>query len=162
MRPTWMLLMATSLTGPCNAMQLDAELACVALQRVLQQGLRSTDLTGVNTLYASDWSGNAFVDFRMPLGAMELFAGVDVNYRSDFMSAGDNDEKDCIDAYTKVNARIGFGGERWESWPTVVTSSMRRPYSKASIRRYWRVATPVHGRGCGVRCARNPALLSTF
>ena len=35
--------------GPCNAMQLDAELACVALQRVLQQGFRSTILR-VSTL----------------------------------------------------------------------------------------------------------------
>ena len=43
-----------------------------------------------------------------------LFAGVDVNYRSEFMSAGDNDENDLIPEYTKVNARIGLGGERWE------------------------------------------------
>jgi outer membrane receptor protein involved in Fe transport len=45
---------------------------------------------------------------------MELFAGVDMNYRSEFSSAGDNDPYDLIDDYTKVNARIGLGGERWE------------------------------------------------
>ena len=78
--------------GPCNAMQLDQN-ACVELQRVLRRAPLN-DLTGVNTLYASDWSGNAFVDFRSQLGGMELFAGVDVNYRSEFMSAGDNDEND--------------------------------------------------------------------
>ena len=57
--------------------------ACVELQRVLRRAPLN-DLTGVNTLYASDWSGNAFVDFRSQLGGMELFAGVDVNYRSEF------------------------------------------------------------------------------
>ena len=101
--------------GPCNAYQLDANSLCGTPQGI-SEGLpfAQNDLTEENTLYASDWSGNAFADFRMPLGAMELFAGVDVNYRSDFMSAGDNDEKDGIDAYTKVNARIGLGGDRWE------------------------------------------------
>jgi len=101
--------------GPCNAIQLDENSLCGTPQGIAAGGPSAqNDLTGVNTLYASDWSGNAFADFRMPLGAMELFAGVDVNYRSDFMSAGDNDEKDGIDAYTKVNARIGLGGDRWE------------------------------------------------
>ncbi len=88
-------------------------IACVVLQRVLRRAPLN-DLTGVNTLYASDWSGNAFVDFRTQLGVWSSFAGVDVNYRSEFMSAGDNDENDLIPEYTKVNARIGLGGERWE------------------------------------------------
>ena len=35
----------------------------------------ANDLTGVNTLYASDWSGNAFVDFRTQLGSMESVRG---------------------------------------------------------------------------------------
>ncbi len=98
--------------GPCNAQQLDANSLCGTPAGIAQGS--ANDLTGVNTLYASDWSGNAFVDFRTQLGSMELFAGVDVNYRSEFMSAGDNDENDLIPEYTKVNARIGLGGERWE------------------------------------------------
>jgi iron complex outermembrane recepter protein len=71
-------------------------------------------LTGFRTLYASEWSGNAFVDFRTPMGSMELFGGVDLNYRSEFDSAGDADPLDVIDSYTKVNARIGLSADNWE------------------------------------------------
>ena len=98
--------------GPCDAIQLDQNSLCGTTAGIAQGSLN--DLTGVNTLYASDWSGNAFIDYRRPLGGMELFAGVDMNYRSEFSSAGDNDPYDLIDDYTKVNARIGLGGERWE------------------------------------------------
>ena len=45
---------------------------------------------------------------------MEVFLGADVNYRDDFNSAGDNDEIDVIDSYTKVNLRAGLRGESWE------------------------------------------------
>ena len=48
----------------------------------------------------------------MPMGNMEWFGGVDVNYRDEFDSAGDADPYDVIDAYTKVNARIGLSAER--------------------------------------------------
>ena len=44
----------------------------------------------------------------------EWFGGVDVNYRDEFDSAGDADPYDVIDAYTKVNARIGVSTENWE------------------------------------------------
>jgi outer membrane receptor protein involved in Fe transport len=98
--------------GPCDAIQLDQNSLCGTTAGIAQGSVN--DLTGVNTLYASDWSGNAFIDYRRPLGGMELFAGVDMNYRSEFSSAGDNDPYDLIDDYTKVNARIGLGGERWE------------------------------------------------
>jgi outer membrane receptor protein involved in Fe transport len=98
--------------GPCDAIQLDQNSLCGTTAGIAQGSVN--DLTGVNTLFASDWSGNAFIDYRRPLGGMELFAGVDMNYRSEFSSAGDNDPYDLIDDYTKVNARIGLGGERWE------------------------------------------------
>lgn len=62
------------------------------------------DLAGYRTLYASEWSGNAFVDFRMPMGAMELFGGVDVNYRSEFDSAGSHT------LYTDEGAVFGIRG----------------------------------------------------
>jgi len=95
--------------GPCDAIQLDADPLCGT-----PAGATSNDLTGFRTLYASEWSGNAFIDLRMPLGRMELFGGIDMNYRSEFDSAGDADPYDVIDAYTKVNARIGLSGEFWE------------------------------------------------
>jgi outer membrane receptor protein involved in Fe transport len=95
--------------GPCTAIQLDGDNACGS-----PAGSTSNDLSGAATLYASDYSGSLFVDFRRPLGALEFFAGAEVNYRDAFNSAGDNDPIDMIDSYTKVNARIGIGGEYWE------------------------------------------------
>lgn len=95
--------------GPCTAIQLDVDQLCGT-----PAGTTSNDLTDNRTLYASDWSGNAFIDMRMPLGSMELFGGIDVNYRSEFDSAGDADPYDVIPSYTKVNARIGLSGEFWE------------------------------------------------
>ena len=98
--------------GPCTAYQLDENQLCGTPAGIAVGS--SNDLTGNRTLYASEWSGNAFVDFRTQLGGMELFAGMDVNYRDEFDSAGDADPFDVIDAYTKVNARIGLGGNNWE------------------------------------------------
>jgi outer membrane receptor protein involved in Fe transport len=110
--------------GPCTAIQLDASRAAPAAPP--QCGTPASlanpnpgpndinDLTGVRTLYASEWSGNAFIDFRMPIGNLEWFGGVDVNYRDEFDSAGDADPYDVIDAYTKVNARIGVSAGNWE------------------------------------------------
>ena len=95
--------------GPCDAIQLDADRACGT-----PAGVTSNDLTGYRTLYASEWSGNAFIDVRFPMGNMEWFGGVDVNYRDEFDSAGDADPYDVIDAYTKVNARIGLSADNWE------------------------------------------------
>ena len=98
--------------GPCTAIQLDANGLCGTPAGIAQGS--QNDLTGYRTLYASEWSGNAFVDFRTPIMGMELFAGFDVNYRDEFDSAGDADPFDVIDAYTKVNARIGLTGNNWE------------------------------------------------
>jgi iron complex outermembrane receptor protein len=95
--------------GPCTAIQLDADAACGT-----PAGATGNDLTGTRTVLASDWSGNAFIDVRIPMGNLEWFGGVDVNYRSEFDSAGDADPYDVIDSYTKVNARIGLIGQNWE------------------------------------------------
>ena len=101
--------------GPCNAKQLDQNSACGTTQGIAAGGPGSAnDLTGVRTLYASELSGNAFLDYRRPFMGMELFAGLDVNYRDEFDSAGDADPLDVIPSYTKVNARIGLVGESWE------------------------------------------------
>ena len=101
--------------GPCNAKQLDQNPACGTTQGIAAGGPSSAnDLTGVRTLFASEVSGNAFLDYRRPFMGMELFAGVDVNYRDEFDSAGDADPLDVIPSYTKVNARIGLVGESWE------------------------------------------------
>ena len=61
--------------GPCDAIALDADPVGGT-----QAGATSTDLSGTCRLYASEWSGNAVVDVRLPVGNLEWFGGVDVNY----------------------------------------------------------------------------------
>jgi len=110
--------------GQCTALQLDASrpgpglpVTCgtpAALADPNPGPYSVNDISGYRTLYASEWSGNAFIDLRMPIGGMELFGGLDLNYRSEFDSAGDADPIDIIPSYTKVNARIGLSGDYWE------------------------------------------------
>jgi len=110
--------------GQCTALQLDASrpgpgapVTCgtpAALADPNPGPYSVNDISGYRTLYASEWSGNAFIDLRMPIGGMELFGGLDLNYRSEFDSAGDADPIDVIPSYTKVNARIGLSGDYWE------------------------------------------------
>jgi len=110
--------------GPCTALQLDASrpgpglpVTCGTPAAIADPNpgpYSVNDLSGYRTLYASEWSGNAFIDLRMPIGGMELFGGLDLNYRSEFDSAGDADPLDIIPSYTKVNARIGLSGDYWE------------------------------------------------
>ena len=95
--------------SPCTAIQLDADPACGTPLETI-----SNDLTGQQTLYASEYSGSLFADYRIPVGSMDFFAQAEVNYRDDFNSAGDNDPIDVIEAYTKVNARVGLTSDRWE------------------------------------------------
>lgn len=89
--------------GPCTAPLLDADPLCGT-----PAGATRNDLSGENTLYASDWSGSLTFDYERPMGDMTLFASGEVNYRDDFQSSGDNDPLDMIDSYTKANLRIGI------------------------------------------------------
>lgn len=98
--------------GPCDAIQLDQNGLCGTPAGIAVGSLN--DLTGVNTLYSSEYSGNAFIDIRSQWGEKEVFAGIDVNYRSEFQSAGDNDKYDMIPEYTKVNMRVGLSADNWE------------------------------------------------
>ena len=98
--------------GPCDAIQLDQNGLCGTPAGIAVGSLN--DLTGVNTLYSSEYSGNAFIDIRSQWGDKEVFAGIDVNYRSEFQSAGDNDKYDMIPEYTKVNMRVGLSADNWE------------------------------------------------
>ena len=98
--------------GPCDAIQLDQNGLCGTPAGIAVGSLN--DLTGVNTLFSSEYSGNAFIDIRSQWGDKEVFAGIDVNYRSEFQSAGDNDKYDMIPEYTKVNMRVGLSADNWE------------------------------------------------
>ena len=96
--------------GPCTAIQLDQDQLCGT-----PAGSIGNDLSGENTLYASDYSAAIFADYIYTMNSgMEWFASADVNYRDDFNSAGDNDPLDVIDSYTKVNLRLGLRGDSWE------------------------------------------------
>jgi iron complex outermembrane receptor protein len=96
--------------GPCTARQLDADPGCGSAL-----GLTSNDLSGETTDYASEYSAALFADYSYLLdNGMELFFGADVNYRDEYSSGGDLDPLDFIDAYTKVNARVGIRGEQWD------------------------------------------------
>ena len=46
----------------------------------------------------------------------ERFAGGEVNYSDEFNSAGDKDEIDVTESFTKVNLRVGIRGasDNWE------------------------------------------------
>lgn len=95
--------------GPCTAIQLDVDPACGT-----PAGFTSNDLTGANTLYASDYSGSFMWDYNRPVGNNEFFIGGEINWRSEFFSNGDNDEKDLVPGYEKMNLRFGLRGEHWE------------------------------------------------
>jgi len=95
--------------GPCTAVQLDVDSACGT-----PAGFTSNDLTGANTLYASDYSGSFMFDYNRPVGNNEFFIGGEINWRSEFFSNGDNDEKDMVPGYEKMNLRFGLRGEHWE------------------------------------------------
>ncbi|WP_116369122.1 TonB-dependent receptor [Parahaliea mediterranea] len=96
--------------GPCTAIQLDVDPFCGT-----PQGFTSNDLSGEETLYASDWSATAFFDYISTFeSGLEFFLGGEANYRDEFSSSGDNDPLDYIDAYTKVNLRAGLRSEHWE------------------------------------------------
>ncbi len=92
--------------GPCTAIQLDADPRCGTAG-----GSSINDLSGIDTVFASDLSGSFLFDYNRPMGAMAFFMSGEVNYRGGFQSAGDNDPIDEIDGYTKVNLRLGL---RWD------------------------------------------------
>ncbi|MFT7176990.1 MAG: outer membrane receptor protein involved in Fe transport [Halioglobus sp.] len=100
--------------APCNAIQLDANPQCGVADINANPLQEFNDLTGENTLYASDYSASITWDYSYPMESMEVFISGEANYRSEFESAGDNDSQDVIPEITKVNMRIGLRAEQWE------------------------------------------------
>lgn len=100
--------------APCNAIQLDANAQCGVADINANPSQDFNDLTGENTLYASDYSASITWDYSYPMESMEVFLSGEANYRSEFESAGDNDPLDVIPEITKVNLRIGLRAEQWE------------------------------------------------
>ena len=114
--------------APCNAVQEDeskpapgAPPTCGLTQadNIDANGnlIYSNDLSDETTTFAPAYSGSLFFDYSYFMNnGMELFAGGEVNYSDDFNSAGDKDQIDETESFTKVNLRIGLRGanEDWE------------------------------------------------
>jgi len=96
--------------APCTAVQLDVDPRCGTAG-----GFTDNDQSGQNTTFAPDYSASLFADYSYLMNSgMEFFAGGEINYKDEFSPAGDNDPIDVIDAFTKVNLRLGLRGESWE------------------------------------------------
>ncbi len=93
--------------SPCWAGQLALGTGCA----VNAQGSQVQDLSGVVTPYAPEWSGTAAVDYTLPVGdSYSLSLGADLFYTSEFATLTDINPRAFQEAYTKLNARIAFGG----------------------------------------------------
>src|SRR3546814_2615639 len=49
------------------------------------------DLSGTRTPLSSKWSGNAGIEYRQPVGNLELTGRVDANFRSNYNASLNND-----------------------------------------------------------------------
>ena len=75
------------------------------------------DLAGEDTNFAPRFSGNLNLEYSAPMGDNLLFsARVDVSYRDEIFTEGDNDPIDRLDSYTKWDARLGISSadDTWE------------------------------------------------
>ena len=76
--------------------------------------------------FAPEWSGSLAATFEQPVGANLLFrANVGAKYTSEYNTGSNLDPRKIQDAYTLVNARLGFGAadEVWmvEAWAQNLT-----------------------------------------
>jgi iron complex outermembrane recepter protein len=76
--------------------------------------------------FAPKWSGSLSATFEQPVGATLLWrANLGAKYTSEYNTGSNLDRRKIQDAYTLVNARIGFGAEdeRWmvEAWAQNLT-----------------------------------------
>ncbi|MGH8179063.1 MAG: TonB-dependent receptor [Steroidobacter sp.] len=76
--------------------------------------------------FAPEWSGSLSATFEQPVGANLLFrANLGAKYMSEYNTGSSLDPLKIQDAYTLVNARLGFGAddESWmiEAWSQNVT-----------------------------------------
>lgn len=81
------------------------------------QGITQCDLSGRETPYAPEWSGNLFAEYVTPIGSnLELRAVIDMSYSSSFYMDGDLDRNLEESGYEKYNARLGLASaeDDWE------------------------------------------------
>ena len=70
------------------------------------------DLSGKN-LGGAEWSGSFGAQFVQPLGSMNWFTELDVNFIDDYLLTGDLDPIDAQSGFETVNLRTGLRGENW-------------------------------------------------
>lgn len=94
-----------------------ADAGCTAEQIRNSVGPCTQDLSGKETEFAPKWSYNLSAEYVVPVSDfMDLRFQVDANYSDDYFFAQDLDILESQESYTKVNARIGLGGNNgiWE------------------------------------------------
>ncbi|MGI9289510.1 MAG: TonB-dependent receptor [Pseudomonadales bacterium] len=75
------------------------------------------DLGGVNTNFAPEYSGNLYIDWRLPLGDSFLVSTrLAVVFTDESTFAGDNDPQESVDANTVIDGRLAIGAPdgQWE------------------------------------------------
>ncbi len=94
-----------------------ADAGCTAVQARTSVGPCTQDLSGQETEFAPKWSYNISAEYITEVSdSLDLRFQIDANYSDDYFFAQDLDAYESQDAYTKINARIGLGGNdgSWE------------------------------------------------
>jgi hypothetical protein len=65
--------------------------------------------------FAPDWSGSLSLSYRTSIGDYAVNSNVGAKYNSEYNTGSNLDPRKLQEAYTLVNARLGFGAED-ESW----------------------------------------------
>ena len=77
-------------------------------------GLGTKDLAGQRGAYAPEYSANVYFAYDRSFRDFDLSARVDINYKGDMYLDGDLDPNALQKAYTKLNASVGIGFDRYE------------------------------------------------
>ncbi len=73
---------------------------------------QAQDLSGV-AIGAPEMSGSFGAEFVQPLGSVEWFTQLDVNFTDEYYMTGDLDSVDIQKGFEKVNLRTGLRGDGW-------------------------------------------------
>ena len=115
-------LVTEHLTIGASLAYLDSEFddfknaSCQALDTTPGQPC-TQDLSGEDTQFAPEWSGNLSVQYRRPLtDGLEFIGQADANYTDDYFYAQDLDPEEQTDSYTEYNARLAIAetSGKWE------------------------------------------------
>ncbi len=90
---------------------------CVQGQVPTTPGTVNCNYDGMSNQYVAEWSGNLSASYRAPLNDwLELRAGLDLIFSTDYDPSQNLDARVEQDSYTKVNARLALAGIRnqWE------------------------------------------------